>query len=207
MDLNEFPGWMGTLGKVVTLGGVAYGFWQYVVRPCKKFVSSVNETTTKLSRSLPTLLGIAEQFRPNGGNSLYDIINDIRDKSALNTQGYRSIFHCMDVAFFEADIAGGYTFVSKRWCEITGMYPEQARGDGWINAIEADLRDNVMIAWKHAVTDKREFDLELRVIHSENRQAAAVRVRGFPALRPDKLGKEILVGFTGVMITKQQIVA
>ena len=94
---------------------------------------------------------------------------------------HRALIAHLHIATFETDAAGMFTFVSRAWCEITRMMPEQAYGEGWISSIHILDRDRVVLEWKHALEDKREFYSEYRVILYGRDESVAVTTRAFPA--------------------------
>jgi hypothetical protein len=71
-SLDTWYKWVAVIGGtfviVATVAGAARGFWH------------MSRAAVKVSDALPTLLGMAAEFRPNGGNSLHDNIVKIRDE-------------------------------------------------------------------------------------------------------------------------------
>jgi len=66
------------------------------------------------------------------------------------------------VGIFETDAEGRCRYVNERWCELSGLTSEQARGEGWREAIHPDDRQRLYSAWGAAVEGGREFILEYR---------------------------------------------
>ena len=66
------------------------------------------------------------------------------------------------VGLFETDADGNCLFVNRRWCELAGMTPEQARGAGWVDALHPEDRDRVRREWYEAASNGREFASEYR---------------------------------------------
>jgi PAS domain S-box-containing protein len=178
---------------------VLAGLWQYFAFPLIKLLKASNRNMHNLTDALPTLIAIAQEFRPNHGTSLRDAINRIEDGVAFSNQRNRAICSYFDIALFETDAAGNYTFVSKDWCTMTGLSPEQAMGDGWINAVRADDRDKVMTAWERSVADKREFALDYEIYtpmgYGETRK---ISNRAFPSRRGSG-SLEHVVGIVGII--------
>ncbi len=54
------------------------------------------------------------------------------------------------------------TYVSKPWSQITGISPEQAAGNGWIEHLHPDDRDIVQQEWAESIQASRPFKLEFR---------------------------------------------
>ncbi len=66
------------------------------------------------------------------------------------------------VGIFETDPEGNCLFVNERWCEMAGLSSEQARGQGWVNALHPEDRDRIFREWYDAATEGREFACEYR---------------------------------------------
>jgi PAS domain S-box-containing protein len=72
------------------------------------------------------------------------------------------------VGHFEADARGQYTYVNHRWCEMTGLTPDRALGDGWIGAIHPDDRARVLSEWQQLVRTAAPFRAEYRCLLPES---------------------------------------
>ncbi len=87
-----------------------------------------------------------------------------RDSSALamlqSEQLLLALVNKVPVGIFATDAGGNFLFVNEVWSEIVGISPEQAVGDGWINALHPDDRENVLNAWQAAAAGKRDFSFE-----------------------------------------------
>lgn len=187
------------LGKWAAFAVAFVGLARFCIWPLWRLVRAVDATTHKLADAIPVLLATADQFKNNGGGSLKDAIDRIEDSLALSNQRHRAICSYLDVALFETDAIGNYTFVSKDWCILTGLAPEQALGQGWILSVQADHRDQVMTAWKRSIEEKREFALEYD-IYSPSGHGHTVKVssRAFPSRRG--AGKfEVVIGVIGIL--------
>jgi PAS domain S-box-containing protein len=66
------------------------------------------------------------------------------------------------VGVFRADAKGDYVYVNERWCEIAGLTPEEAYGDGWVRSLHPDDRELVREEWSRAVSGSLPFALEYR---------------------------------------------
>lgn len=154
------------LGLLTAVAAALYSLWRYVVRPLVNYVKKVNHTTEAFSKAIPVLMDIAKEFSPNGGNSLRDVVNEIK-KQTLYTIGIdRLIIDSLKYCYFECDAHGKYTYVSRRWLDLSGLRPEDAVGDGWINAIHPDDRKSAYEEWSNSVIDKRAYDHTYRVKNS-----------------------------------------
>jgi PAS domain S-box-containing protein len=67
------------------------------------------------------------------------------------------------VGIFEADAGGHCTFVNTRWCELTGLSPEEALGRVWSHALHPDDLARVAFAWDRAIERRGEFRADYRL--------------------------------------------
>lgn len=85
------------------------------------------------------------------------------------------------VGIFETDCEGHCIYVNPRWCEIAGMPAEDAYGEGWAGAIDAEDRPRVLHSWCAAVREAGTFREQYRFRRPDGThtwvwgQAAALR--------------------------------
>lgn len=105
-------------------------------------------TTTPL-RDGTALVGAVVTFR--------DITERRRTDRRLRAseERFRTLTRQAPVGIFQADVRGAFTFVSERWCAITGQTAEAAQGDGWLDAVHPADAEEVEAAWRSAVADGR----------------------------------------------------
>lgn len=149
--------------KVLSAIGGSIGFFF----GSKKLAQYLYKKMKESGQLVSTLIGVAEtvekihkEFKPNGGNSIKDILNRIEDKSDANEQVVRVLMTHMKVPSFEADKNGVWTFVSKEWKNITKLTIEESIGNGWLNCLQVGERANVSDYWHDSVEDKRAFIVE-----------------------------------------------
>ncbi|HTX53327.1 MAG TPA: PAS domain S-box protein [Candidatus Baltobacteraceae bacterium] len=77
-----------------------------------------------------------------------------------------SLFHALaevsPVGIFRTDAHGNCGYVNERWCEIAGIAPEQAMGEGWAQAIHPADREHVFTEWYASAQAHRPFKMEYR---------------------------------------------
>lgn len=76
---------------------------------------------------------------------------------------YASLAAAAPVSIFRMDSEGNCTYVNDRWCEMTGLSPEAALGEGWIAALYLDDQDRVFEAWQQSIYHAHPFQLEYRL--------------------------------------------
>lgn len=75
---------------------------------------------------------------------------------------FKTIFDHSTVAIYETDLDGKYLLVNKQWCKFAGMTPDEARGDGWQQAIHADDRDRILKLWNEHANSNNLWNCEYR---------------------------------------------
>ena len=66
------------------------------------------------------------------------------------------------VGIFRTDAEGHCTYVNQRWCEIAGLMPEEAHGEGWARALHPEDRERVFGEWHEAAKENLPFQSEYR---------------------------------------------
>ncbi len=101
-----------------------------------------------------------------GGSLIGRDITEKREaESALrqNEARFRTLGVQAPVGIFEVDARGECTFVNTRWCELTGLSPEEARGRAWSHAVHPDDLARVAFAWDAAIERSGEFRADYRL--------------------------------------------
>jgi PAS domain S-box-containing protein len=75
---------------------------------------------------------------------------------------FRTLASNAPVGIFQTDLAGNTLFVNKAWCDLSGMQPSDARGEGWINAVHPLDRERVIRDWQVACTQGLPSHTEFR---------------------------------------------
>ncbi len=95
-------------------------------------------------------------------------LNDITDRKlaeqalVASETRFRTLTTHAPVGIFQTDAGGDYIFINKRGCEITGLSPVEAMGNGWANALHPDDREQVFAEWRVARGAGQRFAMEYR---------------------------------------------
>jgi PAS domain S-box-containing protein len=57
----------------------------------------------------------------------------------------------------------GYVLDIQQWCMLTGQSPEEAQGEGWLDAVHKEDVGRVQSAWRTAVSHVSEYNTDFRV--------------------------------------------
>lgn len=77
-------------------------------------------------------------------------------------QRFRTLTAYAPVGIFLTDRNGDCLFVNECWCEMAGLSPEEARGQGWASALHPEDRERVSQEWYAAAKEGRPFLSEYR---------------------------------------------
>ena len=93
------------------------------------------------------------------------IESELRDSQA---QLY-NLANISPVGLFRTDAQGQCVYVNELWCRFAGMSAEDAKGQGWINAVHPDDRGRVLTAWQESLRDNIPYELECRFVDQQNK--------------------------------------
>jgi PAS domain S-box-containing protein len=75
---------------------------------------------------------------------------------------YQALAEVSPVGIFRADALGNVTYVNPRWSIISGMPPEQAMGQGWLDAVHPEDIPHLETAWQAAIKTQQASMSEYR---------------------------------------------
>lgn len=78
----------------------------------------------------------------------------------------RWITEHLPVVVIQTDEAGRCVYINNKWIALTGLSLEQAKGDGWINAIHPDDRKIVMSEWVQHAVEYKCYKKRVRIINA-----------------------------------------
>ncbi|NEP56559.1 MAG: PAS domain S-box protein, partial [Symploca sp. SIO2G7] len=83
-------------------------------------------------------------------------------------QRYATLLAVAPVGIFRTDAVGNYNYVNDYYCQIAGLTPEVATGEGWQQKLHPDDRDKVVAEWYQSVQESSPFQLEYRFQHPDD---------------------------------------
>ncbi|MBI5282644.1 MAG: PAS domain S-box protein [Candidatus Solibacter usitatus] len=79
---------------------------------------------------------------------------------------FAALSHSSPVGIVQTDAAGQYVYVNRRWCDIAGLSEEEAKGEGWMQAMHPEDRQRVQEQWGAAIQAGAPFGAEYRYLRA-----------------------------------------
>ena len=133
------------------------------------------------------LLGIIFSAAVLAAYSIHQNINlrESKDVLAVASARLQALIAAFPFGVFQTDNSGKCIYVSEKWCELTGLSPSNAHGDGWIVALHPDDRDVVFKEWDSAINSNKEFELKYRFLQKNGK---IIWVQGKAVILKDSSG-------------------
>lgn len=80
---------------------------------------------------------------------------------------FRSLSECSPVGIFMTDIQGQCTYTNPRYQTICNCTFDEALGEGWVQSIHPEEREEVTAGWFKAVSARQEFSGEIRYVYRD----------------------------------------
>jgi PAS domain S-box-containing protein len=140
--------------------------WKWIVRTFKKMkqIWSLGEQLSGLDIKLNA---IYSQLVTNGGSSLRDSIDRIEKRTVFTEEFVKTIYKESDKAMFQTDATGKCTWVNKTLLRLVDMESVDVLGQGWVNIISIDDREDVMNEWNNAIANSRDFDMSYTTVKGD----------------------------------------
>ena len=151
------------------------GAWVYAWMAKNSWRHQINQRLAGLDERLKD---VQYEMKPNSGKSMRDELGRITTSLAENTWLTQQAISLTGSIAFRSDVAGQCVWVSEEWSKITGMSLEQARGNGWIQAIDERDRDTVYHDWIESCGHRRPFEHVYRYVNAMTGVSTTVRDRG-----------------------------
>ncbi len=127
---------------------------------------------------------------------MFDICEQKMATEAYSTseQRFSTLAEISTVGIFRTDLMGNCIYVNQRWCDLAGLLPAQAMGDGWAAAIHPEDRQRVFTEWQQAAQTENTFQIECRLLRPDGHESW---VLSMAAAEKDSNGKTI--GYIGTV--------
>jgi len=128
----------------------------------------------------------------------YAVGRDITDRRQMeialreSQKRYWTLASASPVGIFQTDRHGRCLYVNHRWCEMTGLRPQEAIMEGWSQTLHPQDSKRVLDQWCQAVKENRMFYAEYRFQH---RNGTVVWVVGQAVADLDEDGN--IIGYVG----------
>jgi PAS domain S-box-containing protein len=158
-------------------------------------VATLNALHSTVTHMLPIIEDVQKELKANGGGSLRDAINEIRNEQALERAARRVM---TNIASFEVRIdneEARVLHVSPAYVHLTGLTREDVEDDGWLRAVVPEDRDRVGASGSRAYAENKVFVTTYTVQHVHTHERTAVEHTGTPVFNAAGL----CVGWVGVL--------
>lgn len=104
----------------------------------------------------------------NNEKMFLDFSRDITERKKMENElreseeRFRNFALLSPVGIFLADAYGCYQYVNRRWCEISGLSPLEASGEGWLKGVAPDDRERIHSSWNQFIQTDGKWIAEFR---------------------------------------------
>ncbi|MCR4428194.1 MAG: PAS domain S-box protein [Caldiserica bacterium] len=121
----------------------------------------------------------ARAVRGPDGKTLYyeGTVEDITERKIAedalreSQRRYQTLTEVSPVGIFRTDPEGKTIYVNNRWCQISGLKPEEALGDGWLKVVHPGDLEKVKSSWNAAVKAGVPSRVEYRFLRPDGKTA------------------------------------
>jgi PAS domain S-box-containing protein len=208
------------LVDLLILGITISLFVRYVVLPIynqiyipgSNIITKISNSCDQVDSLSNTIMEIKNELKTNGGSTIKDIViklqKDVHSALSNHTHGIsrnRVIFKFLGfshdhngLGIYETDNMGKCTYVTSRYCEITGLTESQALQHGWIESIHPDDRSKVHQEFMESVQEGRLFNMTFRIRNVLTNNIYTVLGNAFPIVNNTEI-----CGYIGSISIKQ----
>jgi PAS domain S-box-containing protein len=79
---------------------------------------------------------------------------------------FKMMANLVPLIIFTTDETGSYNFLNTKWSEITGKSSEHGLGEGWMDLIHPDDKENIRSSWTKSFDSKKPFEGRFRLLNS-----------------------------------------
>jgi len=75
---------------------------------------------------------------------------------------FRTLAVASPAGIYMTDLQGNFLYVNQRWCEMAGLEPEDAFGQGWVKGLDPEDRERIAGLWYETVRSGGQWAHEYR---------------------------------------------
>ena len=120
---------------------------------------SLRDVAGRVTHRVATITDLRPQLRAEGQRLHAELRRTTEER-------FRNLADSAPIGILLMDADGACDYANPRWLEIAQLSNEQARGDGWWDAVHADDRERVSDAWEGLMRGDA-LSLEFRYQHSD----------------------------------------
>lgn len=127
---------------------------------------------------------LVEQWKPNGGGSLYDRftlmeggIKAVGEKLRVEQSSRYFIWNNRPESLWECDSEGRCLWGNKALAEMFGIETASLRGYGWLQAVRHDYREKALKRWNESVASRIPYE-DIFIV-SNRKTGEQFKVRSF----------------------------
>jgi len=131
--------------------------------------------------------------------------DELRQRAELllreSEERFQTLARISPVGIFRTDPNGATTYVNPKWCDISGLSFDRALGDGWLDAVHPDDKEDLSKGWQESTQLNRASFSDYRFVHPDG---AIAWVMGQAV--PEMNSENQMVGYIGTItdITKRK---
>jgi PAS domain S-box-containing protein len=179
----------------------------YPLKINKKIIGAINVHLLSGEDLTDDLIDLLDELSGDISLSLKLIEeSEAREKAEIklreSERKYQVLAEMSPVGIFQTDPNGKTTYVNPRWTEISGMSAKDAMGDGWLNAVNPDERENILKGWKQVTSKQSTSSAEYSFVHPDGKISWVLG-----QAKPDINERGKIVGYIGTItdITERKL--
>lgn len=88
---------------------------------------------------------------------------DLKESQQL----FETLAQMSPVGIFRTNADGYTTYVNPKWCELSGLTPQDLKGFDWLNVVHPEDRKTILDSWKQKVKQEEKSVAEYRFLKSD----------------------------------------
>lgn len=119
----------------------------------------VTSATNGDDRAAPPVTPALQTFK-----RMVELLNQRHERIAEARDYYLTLLKDFPTPLLRADAQGHFDWFNRTWLKLTGMKPEDACADGWVEALHPDDRACFIDGWRHNFEGREPFACDYRLL-------------------------------------------